>query len=245
MLLPPFIGHRGIKGYAPENTLAGLKKAYELGFQWVEFDVTLAKCSTSILVHDEFLERTTTGKGRVCDFPYTELETLDAGGFFSQDYRGEKIPTFSEYIKKLAEYGMSANVEIKPSTGLEEETAAQVVRIIQQQWPKTLPPPLVSSFSWAALKVARSLDPNLMLGYLMDNRQLFWQQRVKELNCVSVHFNYRIATKKFVQKIKALGCFALAYTVNDLAVAERLFAWGVDSIFTDNLLPQQQQVYSS
>src|SRR5882757_10846072 len=63
--LPPVIGHRGAAACAPENTLAGLRKAKALGCRWVEFDVRLTADNQPVLLHDNRLERTTDGRGRV------------------------------------------------------------------------------------------------------------------------------------------------------------------------------------
>ena len=81
--LPPVMGHRGAKGHAPENTLAGLRKAAGLGCRWVEFDVKLTADGELILFHDDSLRRTTDGRGAVADKTLAEIRSLDAGRWFS------------------------------------------------------------------------------------------------------------------------------------------------------------------
>src|SRR5271165_4133469 len=79
--LPPVIGHRGAGGCAPENTLAGLRKAKELDCRWVEFDVRLTADGQLILLHDERLERTTNGRGKAALLSLATVQryTPDAG----------------------------------------------------------------------------------------------------------------------------------------------------------------------
>ena len=78
-ILPPVIGHRGAAGCAPENTLAGLRKAKELKCGWVEFDVRLTADRHPILLHDERFERTTNGRGRAALLSLAEIRCYDAG----------------------------------------------------------------------------------------------------------------------------------------------------------------------
>ena len=99
------IGHRGAAGCAPENTLAGLRKAKELDCRWVEFDVRLTADSQLILLHDERLERTTDGRGKAALMPLDRVRGYDAGYRFGDDYRGERVPTLAEAIGVLERAG--------------------------------------------------------------------------------------------------------------------------------------------
>ena len=123
--LPRLIAHRCGGNRAPENTLAGLHEAAR-GCQAVEFDVMLSADGTPVLIHDETLERTTNGVGRVCETPDAVLFALDAG-------RGERIPTLAEAAALCQRYGLLANIEIKPSAGHEAATGA-VARFVQERW---------------------------------------------------------------------------------------------------------------
>ncbi len=116
MPLPRWFAHRGGGSLAPENTLAGIRLAAQMGYRAVEFDVMLSADGTPVLIHDETLARTTNGCGRVCDTPDTVLFSLDAGG-------GERIPRYVEAVALCRQLGLLANVEIKPATGHEVATA--------------------------------------------------------------------------------------------------------------------------
>ena len=85
------IGHRGARGYAPENTLKSFQKAIELGVDAVELDVQLCKSGELIVMHDDTVDRTTDGSGFVKKLKLKDLKKLDAG-------MGERIPTLEEVL---------------------------------------------------------------------------------------------------------------------------------------------------
>lgn len=227
------IAHRGASAYAPENTLIALQQAYELHVPWVEFDVMLTEDNVAIVIHDETLERTSNGHGKVAKTAYKDIAALDAGSWFGQAFAGERIPTFAEFLKQAAELNLSINVEIKPSAGKDQETAKAVVQVLQQHWLAERGKLLVSSFSVASLTMARSLDKSLPLGLLLDHWFRGWQAILLQLNCVAVHANWRLLTQQKVAQIKDLGLYVLAYTVDNPERARELFSWGVDAVFSN------------
>ena len=148
--LPRWFAHRGGGSLAPENTLGGIRLAARLGFAAVEFDVMLSGDGTPVLIHDETLERTTNGAGPVSETADAVLFALDAG-------QGERIPRFSEAAALCRHYGLLANVEIKPAPGHEIRTAEVVASLTAEYWRGAAVQPLISSFSLAALAVAREV----------------------------------------------------------------------------------------
>lgn len=243
LIHPPIIAHRGASRYAPENTLAAFRKAKELGARWVEFDVMLSKDHEAVVIHDDTLERTTNGSGNVSDHTCVALKKLDAGSWFSPEFANEKIPTFLEVIQLLNELQLCANVEIKPLPGKEKITAEKTLSIIQAHWPRTLPAPLISSFSRIALETVRNLSSDSLLGFLMDEWLPDWQIVCDQLQCVSVHVDQKILTPDLARQIKATQRLLLAYTVNALDRAKALFSAGVDAIFCDDLLVMQRDFF--
>lgn len=231
--LSSIIAHRGASALAPENTLAAFQKAYEIGAKWVEFDVMLAACGEAVVIHDETLDRTTNGRGNVCDYPYSYLQTLDAGSWFNPIFSGEKIPTLTEVIKLLHHLKLAANIEIKPVLGCEEDTVKKVLQVIESYWQKDMKPPLISSFSWTVLEYVRKYSHTHFLAYLMHEWQMDWKKSCDELNCISVHVNHNILNQMRINEIKATNRFVLSYTVDDLQMARQLFEWGVDALFSN------------
>ena len=232
---PRILAHRGGGSLAPENTLAGIRKAAAMGFGAVEFDVMLSADAVPVLIHDETLERTTNGRGAVAGIPYDALARLDAGAWFSAEFRGERIPSFAQAGKLCVELGLWANVEIKPAPGFEHETGVAVGNLARQLWRGAALSPLLSSFQPAALEAARASAPELDRGYLTDRVERGWRAAAQQLGCVSVNCNSKYLTAAQAQEIRDAGYWLLCWTVNDAATARKLFDWGVDAIFTDRL----------
>ena len=238
--LPKIAGHRGAARYAPENTLAGLAMAQKLGCSWVEFDVMLSADAVAMLMHDETLERTTGDKRRLADIEAATAKSLDAGSWFGAAFKGESIPTFVETLEALGRLGLGANVEIKAAEGADADTARETVRLLQRHWPRHLPRPLVSSFSITSLEAARAADPELLLGYLVEELPGDWQNTAQRLGCVSVHPWHEPLTEQEARAIKAAGYALVTYTVNDAARAGELLSWGCDCLITDDPLALQK-----
>ncbi|EKD54758.1 MAG: Glycerophosphoryl diester esterase [uncultured bacterium] len=231
--LSPLIAHRGASALAPENTLSAFQKAKEMGAKWVEFDVMLAACGTPIVIHDETLERTTNGSGRVDDYSYHDLQKLDAGSWFDAHFAGERIPTLIEVVDLLNKQQLFANIEIKPIAGKEEETVVKVLEIIEQCWQKNKFPPLISSFSRPVLYSVRKHSQTALLGFLLNQWYSDWEAVCDELQCLTVHVNQRILTLEKSELIKKTGRLLLSYTIDNEKSARQLFSLGVDAIFSN------------
>jgi glycerophosphoryl diester phosphodiesterase len=232
---PRIIAHRGGGALAPENTLAGFRKARTLGFSAVEFDVMLAADAIPVVIHDDTLERTTDGQGAVASKPHSALARLDAGAWFSPEFRGERIPTFEQAGRLCIELGLWANVEIKPAHGHEPETGKVVASLARELWRGAASIPLLSSFRPAALEAARETAPQLPLGFLTDRLEPGWAGAMQRLGCVSLHCNHAHLNAALAREIKDAGYWLLAWTVDNAALARQLFSWGVDAVFTNRL----------
>lgn len=229
---PRLIVHRLGGALAPENTLAGLAIAARLGFKAVEFDVMLSRDGVPFVIHDETLERTTDGKGRVADFDGEELRLLDAGARHHEAFAGEQIPTFAEVLDACRRHGILPNVEIKPSKGFDVETAEVVVRTIAAHWQgDTLP--LVSSFSEAALECVRDLAPHLPHALEVVAVPQDWLARVKRLDCIALHASVEDNTLDVLRECRGHGYQMAIWTVNDARRAQVLFEAGIDAVFSD------------
>ena len=232
--VPAIIAHRGASGHAPENTAVAIAKAAELGATWVEFDCMLTLDGRVVLNHDETLERTAGLDQRVCDLELADLAHLDVGKWFDPAFAGEPIPTFRQTIKQLAALGMGANVEIKPCKGAERATGDAVAREIAEHWPDTISPPVVSSFSSDALAAAiPHLPPEVEVAQLWGRIPADWSDRLAALGATAIHSSAYRLEKAFADEIVASGTPLRCYTVNDKDLGEKLFDWGVGSIFTD------------
>ena len=232
---PTLFAHRGGGSLAPENTLAAMMVAHAHSYIAVEFDVKLSKDNVALLMHDESLARTTNGDGLARDKKMAELEVLDAGAWYSEQYRGERVPRISAVSRYLHAMGMMANIEIKPCAGREIETGRMVGELCAEMWLDRLVKPLVSSFSVEALLAARVAAPDLPMGLLVETPEERNLVLLAELHAVSIHCAHEKISGEFVKLFHLHGYRVMTYTVNDVSRAAELLDMGVDGIFTDNL----------
>ena len=220
--LPRVFAHRCGGALAPENTLAGLRIAARLGLRAVEFDVMLSADGTPWLIHDETLERTTNGFGRVCESADTRLRVVDAGVCRHPAFAGELLPTLASAASLCRQLGLRVNVEMKPAAGFEALTGEVVARQVRRLW-ATGELPLVSSFSETALAAARAAVPELPLGCLHQRPPVDWLVRVRELAAWSLHCTPTSVDDDLLRTASAAGIPLLCYTVNDPLTAAALF----------------------
>ena len=232
---PRIVAHRGGGLLAPENTLAGIRLARNLGFIAVEFDVKLTGDGIPVLMHDDTLERTTNGSGFVAETSYREIAKLDAGGWFGNEFSNEPIPSFAAASALCREAGVWANIEIKPSPGHERETGEAVARLTKLLWAGSHPLPLLSSFSALALEAAAVESPELPRALLVVDAQPNWQAQLDRLQCVALHVSHRHLDPALVKAVHGSGRGLLTYTVNDSEAALEMLEWGVDALVTDQL----------
>ncbi|MBT0722210.1 glycerophosphodiester phosphodiesterase [Rosenbergiella collisarenosi] len=231
---PKIIAHRGGGNLAPENTLTAIDCGHRYGHKMIEVDAKLSADQQVFLLHDDTLERTTNVEGIAGDIPWAGLQSADAGAWFAESFSGEKLPLLAEVAERCRRYKMMANIEIKPTAGVEDLTGRLVARAAAEYW-QGLPNPLLSSFSRISLKAAQLEQPQLPRGYLMHEWQDDWLSATRELGCVALHLNYRLLTQARIEQIKQAGLRILAYTVNDPVTARQLLGQGVDMLCTDRI----------
>lgn len=234
LVIPKVIGHRGAKAYAPENTLASIHAAADMGIEWVEVDVKLTKDSVPVIFHDEELARCTGDERLMRDLTLKEVQELDAGSWFADSFVGEKIPTLEELLEVVMQRNLGVNLEIKPCPGREVETAEAMLDITTRIWPEDAPPPLISSFSHVSLETALEMMPEWPRGFLMDEHLSNWKELATHLDAATININGNKRTRDEVEEYIEFGKPLLAYTINDPMRAQELFRWGVDSVFSDN-----------
>jgi glycerophosphoryl diester phosphodiesterase len=232
---PRILAHRGGGTLAPENTLGAIRLGAQMGFKGIEVDVMLAGDGTPVLIHDRTLKRTTGARGEVAHASYDELAHLDAGRWLGERWRGERIPRFEDAARLARELGLWVNVEIKPAYGHERRTGEAVARMAAELWRGAGLPPVLSSFSPAALVAARQAAPQLPRGLLIGRLPPYWPEMLADLECAALHANHRALKARVIEEARAAGCAVVAWTVNDRRPARRLLALGVDCVITDRL----------
>lgn len=246
-------GHRGARGLAPENTLAGMEAGARAGVDVLEFDVHRTRDGELVVIHDETVDRTCDGSGRVADLTLPELRRLDAGYWFTQDggktypYRGRGvvISTLSEVMEAYPEHLLT--VEIKPSPY--PDHVGKVVRTLQDQAGGRA---LIGCFEHGILEEVRALAPEIPTSAsLWEIQKFFFLQltglerwfgspaKVLQVPRYSNHDHdtgLPVTSGRFVRAAQATGRSVQVWTINEPRVMDELFGLGVDGITTD--LPQ-------
>jgi glycerophosphoryl diester phosphodiesterase len=217
------IGHRGASGYAPENTLPSFRQAIRLGVDMVEFDVYTLKTGEVVVFHDDKVNRTTNGKGKIESKTFDEVRALDAGN-------GEKIPLLTEVLDTINKK-VPINIELKGAN-----TARPVAEIIQRyiskkKWSKELF--FVSSFDHNELRLFSTLLPTVQTGAIFSYLPRRFWSKLQNSGIFSANINSRVVTKRMVKAAHARGLKVFVYTVNTERQARRMARLNVDGIFSD------------
>jgi len=228
---PLWIAHRGAGKLAPENTLAAFRLGASHGHTAFECDVKLSADGVLFLLHDDTLDRTTSGRGAAGPRPWAELSRLDAGSWHSAAYAGEPIASFEAIAAYCTANAHRVDLEIKPSPGADLETGRAVGHAVRRLWHGT--PVLLSSFKTQALTGARDSAPELPRALLLDKLWPGCLETAASLDCAAIITDHRLMDAPLLAQIHAAGRRALVYTVNDEPRARELIALGIDSIVTD------------
>lgn len=239
---PKIIAHRGGGTLAPENTLAGFRTGLQFGYRAVEFDVMLTRDEVPILMHDPKRGRTLPGEGAISAFDWAELKALDAGGWHSPAFAGERICTLEQGLDFCIDNSIWMNVEIKPGSAQEAVRTGELTALaVNKRFasPREVRAaeslPVLSSFSFEALMAAKAVAPGLPRGFLVDVIPPDWRERLEQLGAVALHTNHKNLTPELARQVNLAGYGLFCYTVNDPARAMEIVGWGVDAFCTDRI----------
>jgi glycerophosphoryl diester phosphodiesterase len=230
---PLNLGHRGARGLAPENTLAGMKAGMAAGAHGVEFDVQRTADGHLVVFHDDDLKRICGVDGRVVTSALAQLRELDAGRHFGPQFAGEPIPTLDEVIETLPASAF-LNIEAKRFRLRSDGLEAGLVEAIRRH--NLLGRCIVSSFNPVLLWRLGRMDRTIPLGLLYAPDLPFgfnrgWQRWL--LRLAALHPYHEQVTPKLVQQAHARGQQVNTWTVNEPADMRRLLDLRVDGIITD------------
>lgn len=232
-IMPTLIGHRGVASEAPENTAASIKRAAELGIEWIELDVTLAGDGSLVMLHDADLKRFTGKATPISDMTRVQLEAIDAGGWFDKAFEGEKLLFLEETLALVDRLGLGLNLEIKINPDLPYEELVDRILVTSGLTPLlNRDALLISSFCHPALaRVAQTL-PNCPLGALIHGVDRHWADTLEGFTPSTINTDAQSLTRALADEIRArfpLYC----YTVNDARTLEKLLSWGASGVFSD------------
>ena len=229
---PILIAHRGGSLEAPENTLAAFQHAIRVGAQYVELDVQMSSDGALVVIHDDTLDRTTSGSGPVGALTFEQLRRLDAGSHFGPQFKGEPIPTLREVLDLCVEASVGVVIELK-SPHLYPGMVEKVAALLGEIWMRGAENLWCISFDHDSIRQLRALDPTVPLGYLYEPHE---QQFVHPDDIVQAYCPYyrtALAHPAQVARAHELGKLVFVYTVDEEEDVRRLTASGVDGMVTD------------
>ena len=228
---PLVIAHRGASAYAPENTLAAFELAVLQGADMLEFDLHLSSDDQPVIIHDDTLERTTTGTGPVRHLSLRELKRLDAGSWRGHAFRGQRLQSLQEVLERFRER-VGFAVELKAGSsrypGIEDRVVSllEIYDVVERA--------IVLSFDFVALAAVRARNAGVRRVALIEGVRVPENiTAVVPEGTTAVGLSARLVTERRVHAARRAGLDLYVFTVNDPARMGRLIDWEVTGIITD------------
>ena len=244
---PLVIGHRGYNVIAPENTLPSFQMGLTAGADLVELDYHHSRDGMQVVMHDFTLDRTTDATNRwhtnaikIADRTWAEIQTLDAGKWFSPLFAGTKVPSLVEALDVIQASGMTL-VERKGGD------PAACVKLLRDK--NLVNRVVVQSLDWEFLRGFHKLEPAQILAavgppkLLADGRKPAKDARklttarldeLAETGAQVVVWSHKELTPEIIRVLHERKLKLWVYTINDPKLANELLDWGADGLITDN-----------
>jgi len=228
MKQPVIYAHRGASAQSPENTMAAFRKAIELGSGGIELDVHMTKDGEIVVIHDEVIDRTSNGTGKVKDLTFSELLRYDFGYWFSQEFSEEKIPTLEQVMTLLSDWDGVLNIEIKANdTGIESSVIALIDKYRMRKRV------IISAFNHYILVNVKRIDDTIETGALiMETLYRPWEY-AKRIGAGTIHPFYRAINQEIIGECLANGIDVNVFTVDRSEDIKMLAGAKVSGIITN------------
>ncbi|CAA9256349.1 MAG: Glycerophosphoryl diester phosphodiesterase [uncultured Chloroflexi bacterium] len=232
-------GHRGARGEAPENTLAGFRHARGVGVAAFELDVRLTADDKLAVIHDATVDRTTNESGPVSDFTAAQLAELDARANHPEWPERVGVPLLSEVLDGFADQVRFA-IEIKTDAPerLELVCAAVVAHIERYAVAETV---AVTSFDPVALEIMRRIAPALPRAFIGAFDTPAFLETALRLECRQADVQLSRGSAEVVRQAQSHGLRVVGWQGNTTENLAALIEWGVDGITSD--YPTQALAY--
>lgn len=226
------IAHRGASHHFPENTLMAFAAAVQMGADAIELDVHLTQDGQVVVIHDERVERTTNGNGRVAEMTWAELSRLDAGTWKGSGFWGLRIPRLQDVLKWLpADIGLNIELKGEPDTVIPLADAV-LAEISGHPRSKQI---LFSSFHHPVLLYLHQQNPQIALGALVSTPEWF-SPLLDELPLVTIHPHHRTVHDVQMNAARRRNLKVLAWIVQTLDQCDRCLQQGVDGVILNDPL---------
>jgi len=245
--LPLIIGHRGASAYAPENTLAAIKLAVDVGADGVEFDVQLASDGVPVVIHDHSLDRTGSRSGNVAEFSSKELGMIDVGSWFNlkysrrsnPDFAQQRVPTLIQVLDLLENFGGLIYIELKPSITDFRELTKAVCGVISDSC--LLPRIILKSFNLAVIpeikqhlpivQTAALFEPTI-IGFLRRRKHIVTITRECGADQISLH--HSLVTENFMSLTAVEHLPVTIWTTDNPKWVSRCRDLGITALITND-----------
>lgn len=227
-LVAHIIAHRGASKEEPENTLSAIRRAIEIGVDYIEIDVHLSADHTPVVIHDHTLCRTTDAdKGKAVRHTHLqELKKFDAGSWFKGERTEERVPTLEEVLQlPLGKTGLM--IEIKEDF---HNDLSKIVMQLVQRYPHSKL--LIGSFSPESLRYVIENFPNQPVMGLVEKVEEI--EAFRNLDIRHLGIDAELLDHNKFKSLDLRSERIWAFTVDDHSVAERLIALGVEGIITNH-----------
>lgn len=236
--------------------MASYRLAYELGADYIEIDLQMTKDGHLVALHDDTLDRTTNGKGKVFLYTLDELKQLDAGSWFNEqfptfakhEYEGLTIPTLREIFN---EFGHDINYYIEMKNPQQYKNMEDTLILLLEEYgfleDVTDGNVIISSFNERSLRILSTMEPSLPLTKLQSpyEAKKSTKKTFKKISkyAVAVGPSYKSINEEYIKNALDIGLQIHPYTVDDPFAIEQLEKWGVTGIFTNFIDVSNPDVY--
>ncbi|GGE51498.1 glycerophosphoryl diester phosphodiesterase [Pullulanibacillus camelliae] len=235
------IAHRGASGYAPEHTLAAYDLAKKQGADYIEIDLQMTKDGQLIAMHDDTVNRTTNGTGKVKALTLKQIKQLDAGAWFNHAYPnrakakyiGLKVPTLDEILNHFGHH-MRYYIETKKPYEYREMNQQLLITLKKHHLigkGSKRGQVIIESFDADSLKTVHKQYPNVETIQLGDANKM----NLSEIKHYAVGVGPNVETLRaaFIKKAHKEGLLVHAWTINDEQTMKDMERWGADAFFTN------------
>lgn len=228
------VAHRGLSSKYPENTLIAYEAALQLNIDYLEIDIHKTADDKLVVIHDDSVDRTSNGTGKIKDYTMEQLQQLDYGLWKGESYRGQTILEFKDVLKLVKQYNKKLLIEIKKPEqypGIEQLLLKQL-KEAQVQSSNIV----IQSFDIESIKKIYATGVNYKLGVLISAKKYWYRRPNFKKIATFAHFinpNYKLVTTKFVATAHKYNLEVMPYTVNDKVISAKLIKSNIDGIITD------------
>ena len=226
------ISHRTGGIIAPENSLAGIRNARNLGFQNVHFDVRLTADGVPILLTNESLDLTTGAPGLISELFFDQINGLDIGSDYGNEYIGEKLPTLYQALSTCTELEIRPIIELKPSPGQERAIVEISIDILERVGQEKSLFPLIASESALTLTTLMNIAPDATRGLIWNDKLTQEESGYEKLMCHCIFIPQQLITSQLVETLHQKKHSVIATNINDSIEAITVIEHKVDALVT-------------